>query len=910
MTLIESLFGAKLAETLGRTVAQGIVQWARKRLAEELKTPAGEKALARCGKAGVAALVEEGCPAEVGEELRKHLREALETSRRLVILGDPGAGKSTFTGAVLARLATATLEEGATPPAGLSEEWAPVFVVLRQLSARLQGLRLDELGADQRTEALATAVRDEVLSDLTDETGEADYRKDLAEALTAGRCVLVFDGLDEVPEARREPVREAVLATAERFDPERLIVTCRVRSYVDGPASNSTLPGFSVHELAPFDQDKIVSFCTAWYEALGALGGIPPANAQAEAEDLQRAALAPSLARLAENPLLLTTMAVLHTRKAELPRERVKVYEESIELLVRDWQKERVGKKLVESPELRKLLQDDSRLWPLLRRLAYEAHRAGGTEREVAAGLSEGDLLVLLKQPELLGSADLAAEFLDYADQRAGLLVGQGGRPDEPAAFSFVHRTFQEYLAGRYLTTSVWEPVEELYERASDGDLWGLAVELGAEALLYVDTNPKALLKLVFGLGAGDPAESDQSRRAVLWAGSMAALAGPEGMARERYGGLRGDTFLEELRTKLVHLAGSDLPEGDRVEAGEILGLLGDPRLSNPEDNWVRIPGGTFWMGAQDEDPEAPGYDPEAFDRESPVHRVTVKPFALGRYPVTVEEFRQFVDAGDGGYLKPDLWKPKGWEWRERTERTEPKGWQAQLRHPNRPVIGISWFEANAYCRWAGGRLPTEAEWELAARGEEGRRYPWGDEEPDPRRANFGMRVGDATPVGLYPRGASPEGIQDLAGNVWEWCGDRYRPYGAAEEDDLAESEDGASRVLRGGSFADFPRYLRAAFRDVAHPAPARLPRLSGLACVVARTGMILTLWPALCAGPAWNFATGTGEQPEDRGDPLGGRAADAGPCRRRAPAPGSPAERNRPPSAPPHADPGLRRAQ
>jgi serine/threonine-protein kinase len=121
------------------------------------------------------------------------------------------------------------------------------------------------------------------------------------------------------------------------------------------------------------------------------------------------------------------------------------------------------------------------------------------------------------------------------------------------------------------------------------------------------------------------------------------------------------------------------------------------------------------------------------------------------------------------------------------------------VQHPNRPVASVSWYEAAAYCAWDGVRLPFEAEWERAARGIEGREYPWGKEEPDEQRANFDRKVGNPTPVGLYPAGATPEGVADMAGNVWEWLEDWY------ERDRV--------RVLRGGSFFLDSRNLRASFR-------------------------------------------------------------------------------------------------
>ena len=128
--------------------------------------------------------------------------------------------------------------------------------------------------------------------------------------------------------------------------------------------------------------------------------------------------------------------------------------------------------------------------------------------------------------------------------------------------------------------------------------------------------------------------------------------------------------------------------------------------------------------------------------------------------------------------------------------------------HPNQPVVGVSWYEASAYCAWAGVRLPTEAEWEAVARGREGRTYPWGNEKPDATVARIGPEVGRVTPVGLYPAGATPEGIQDMVGNIEQWVADWYT--------------EGEVRVLRGRAFLASSRALRAAIR-VGWPPEARI---------------------------------------------------------------------------------------
>jgi len=239
-----------------------------------------------------------------------------------------------------------------------------------------------------------------------------------------------------------------------------------------------------------------------------------------------------------------------------------------------------------------------------------------------------------------------------------------------------------------------------------------------------------------------------------------------------------------------------------RVEAADLLGQVGDPRLD--DRNWVEIPSGTFWMGAQK---TGRNEDPEAVDREAPVHEVTLRSFRIGRFLVTVQEFAQFVKAG--GYAAHSHWEGGGFQ-----EFAEPENWESQMKFPNRPVVSVSWFEAAAYCAWAGGRLPSEAEWERVARGRSGSKYPWGDRPLlDHSHANYELAIGHPTPVGLFPEGNSTENICDLLGNVWEWCSDWYAGYSGGREENPTGPVAGERKVLRGGSWNGDPRNVRVSYR-------------------------------------------------------------------------------------------------
>ena len=221
---------------------------------------------------------------------------------------------------------------------------------------------------------------------------------------------------------------------------------------------------------------------------------------------------------------------------------------------------------------------------------------------------------------------------------------------------------------------------------------------------------------------------------------------------------------------------------------------------------------------------------------------VEIAPFALARAPVTNVEFARFVD--DGGYERRDLWSEEGWVWRESVGAEHPVYWSrgndgwnhrrfdhVESLPPHQPIIHVNWHEANAYCRWAGRRLPTEAEWELAASAEASpdgsaitshkRPYPWGDESPTPRHANLDGRLLGPVDVAAFPQGDSAFRLRQMIGNTWEWCSDTFGPYPGFVRDpykDYSEPWFGDHKVMRGGCWATRGRMLRNTWRNFATP--------------------------------------------------------------------------------------------
>jgi formylglycine-generating enzyme required for sulfatase activity len=190
--------------------------------------------------------------------------------------------------------------------------------------------------------------------------------------------------------------------------------------------------------------------------------------------------------------------------------------------------------------------------------------------------------------------------------------------------------------------------------------------------------------------------------------------------------------------------------------------------------------------------------------------------FWIDRYPATNAQWAAFL-AGDG-WRNQALWTEAGWAWKERAS-PKPDDWEEHKGKWDHPVRGITWYEALAYARWAGKGLLSEAQWEKAARGTDGRRYPWGDQFDRDRCNTTESKTGDTTAVGSYsPQGDSPYGLADMAGNVWEWCSNLYVPYQYKAADGREVLEGTGSRVLRGGSFDNTEGYARSAVRNLSYP--------------------------------------------------------------------------------------------
>jgi formylglycine-generating enzyme required for sulfatase activity/class 3 adenylate cyclase len=672
----------------------------------------------------------------VGEDIKHVKVESLSTTiekySSIILLGEPGCGKSTAIEAL-------TYEFADRP------DRLPLLV------------RLGEFTAQSSVEDFIARIWGGAQE--AGHWGAPELAANLQTYLDSGRLFIVFDGLNEMPV---QGYRERCIALRDFMDHwstrgNRFVVTCRVLDY------GEEFSGMQRVEVQPLSHDQIRHF----------LHNELPETWQGLWDTLRHDDNRHRLLEMARNPYLLTVMIDVFEQDGDLAEDRAKLMRRFTQILL-DWAK-------AKSPPERWL--DADLLCEALSVMAYEMQcRSGFGSRVKTDQIKRVMPRQLQLDPSWPPQETPAEQVLDLA-ANANIVE----MPVDRESVRFYHQLLQEYFAAVRMQKLDPAELHELWRGAwleSEMPAWTRPENNYDPLPPPPPTGWEETTILASGLSQ---AYENQLLDALVQVNPV--LAGR--CLLQRHDAV--DPGIRKAATERLLAALSDpqVALRARIAAGKVLGELGDPRIGE----MVSIPAGEFFMGG-------------GADR----HVLSLPSYQIGKYPLTNIEYRRFIDAG--GYCDKALWTQAGWL-EIGQDRQEPRFWRdPRFNGPNQPAIGLSWYECVAYCRWLSAesgrsyRLPTEAEWEKATRGQDGRPYPWGG-DPDPTRLNArgprDRQVCATTPVGVFPTGASSFGLLDCVGNAWEWCATRWKkplPYDTEQDEWQAEYLEGQNlRVLRGGSW-------------------------------------------------------------------------------------------------------------
>lgn len=795
-------------------------------------------------------------------QLRIPVQDALAKTeaRRVVILGDPGAGKSTLVDYLVADRANAwAVRPSAELEAGADgSEGPPVHVRLSEFAQHEDGI----------WSAVFESHRDGVPDrSLCDEL----------EALLSAGGLIIFDGLDEVPLEHVAGVVRSIVMTSQSFPQAQILVTCRPYDYYLATPNRQLPATFAKLRLLPFSMDDMLGYVDRWYSALSELEFISnPLERKRNLQDSLRNS--PALESLGGTPLLLALMALVHTTEGELPSARSVLYFRAVSHLLADspqWRRDFVSE-TIRPDEIIAIAQA----------VAFEIHKRETSSSDAFVGLTIAEI-------ESVVTANSAIENQSHAEyvrtrrsiearvmrmiQSNGLLVEQSA-----GKYHFSHRSLQEFLAGLYfLHGNDYELAIQLAGVPQWHEPFVLMAGYGGRdgySLFFLTQFIEELSN------AGD---GDSSLERLLLAGEMLAEIGRETLRGKRYEALvKPPGTTTPLWWRIVDrlFVAHDGVEacGDNVRILRVLGRLGDPRFVSPDgtsvptvERLVELQPIELEIG--DDEPERPPAKSRLVET-APRRAVRIDQLHVATYPTTNAEYTEFIEAG--GYSEARWWTLEGLRWLSGDEafaetladttttwierdfgaelqtgkfrmedvlrdaadmsrpRTEPFYWRnARYNQENQPVVGVNWWEANAYCAWltdalyerkflADGQrahIPNEWQWERLARGADDLRpFPWGVDADTTTRAHTrfdGLDLDAATPVGAFPLGRTVDGLLDVAGNVWEWTSSRALPPSPENDGHRHCVEGVVDVVVRGGSwFSDVNGAVRCGYRGIDLP--------------------------------------------------------------------------------------------
>jgi formylglycine-generating enzyme required for sulfatase activity/energy-coupling factor transporter ATP-binding protein EcfA2 len=571
-----------------------------------------------------------------------------------------------------------------------------------------------------------------------------------------GRVLFLVDGLDEIDWKTRDLIVDS-LADFRIQHKCRMVFTGRPHG-IRG-SINSRFSGKHTGILT-LNQKQIEEFIRKWFSYFFSAGSkVADDEAQAMINDIRSN---PSVEMLTETPLMLTAMCVLYHEGRQLPEQRAELYKKFVDNLI--------CKKFGDKEEVSGFLIN----------LAFKVHKARERNFDLDLAYEVMNEVFPQQTSETVPQHKIIRKKkFEEIELNCGLL-----KKMEDGRYFFWHLTFQAFLVAVYIA-DYDEDIETYWE-----DEWYKEVVklyIGYKSIYVRGKANKIILKKL---------SQPDIPPFYSW-----LLAGRSFL--DIHHARREKSAVEKAQECMQQIFKLERDPKIKAEAGEILGWLDDPRDLKA---FVSIEGGEYILKAEDE--------------KDPSTTLTLPSFEIGKYPVTNQWYREFVDAR--AYENKDWWIPNGWKWKEEKKVTYPGYWHdRKWKCPNAPVVGVSWYEAVAFCRWLTEtrndgyiyRLPNENEWQAAAAGKDGREYPWGNWEDG--RCNYkGSGIDKTSTVGIFLEGNTPEGVADLAGNVWEWTSTDFNS--KKEPGDFDPDQWGP--VFRGGSWGVNQAGARCASRYFSFP--------------------------------------------------------------------------------------------
>jgi formylglycine-generating enzyme required for sulfatase activity/calcineurin-like phosphoesterase family protein/energy-coupling factor transporter ATP-binding protein EcfA2 len=601
--------------------------------------------------------------------------------------------------------------------------------------------------------------------------------KTISHFLSHQKALFLVDGLDEVPVHLRTELVEILAQFIFENKENRFLITGRPHG-VEGAAAARF--GGDLYDIELLNEQKIEEFIKKWFCAVSARArGLGEVTAGSMTADIRQNE---HISVFTRNPLLLTAVCILYQDGKRIPEQRADLYNRIIVNLI--------SRRFHDPAHAEK----EDEVLEFLMALAFENQEKNRKTIETDDALEILKKIFPQKEEEKENHYQRRIlKLLNTIEPACGLFnrVSSGD-------MEFTHLTYQEFLAAKHM---VYMDID--WQRLVEKEWWeeSLLLYMG---LINIDRKRTSneIVKIIL-TGKLETAENEDIRTHLKL---LAARALCDFQPTKREG-----TVVDLSRKQLIQLVESDTALEKRFNAGILLGNLGDTRIS--EDNMIFIPAGEFIRGSKE------------YKDAKPVNHIYLDDFMIGVYPVTNQEFKRFVD--DKGYQTEAFWPGVGWQWRLEEKVIEPALWHnRKWNGPNFPVVGVSWYEAAAYANWLNKitgkpyRLPTEAEWEKAARGIEARKYPWGNKFDKNLCNSSESELGRTSPVGIFPKGKSPFGCFDMAGNVWEWCADWFdeKYYHDSPVKNPSGPKTGSQRVLRGGCWIYVAQDCACAIRHAVHP--------------------------------------------------------------------------------------------